>query len=89
MTHCLHCNQEFEQKKDDHKFCSGKCRAAWHNEKPFKNGVPACIASTRNTKNYITVTMRVAYTDREQLAKLALPNRWFYIVPKQEELKNV
>lgn len=61
MKKCLQCPNEFEAKRESAKFCSDKCRVAWHRKHGKKDGV---------TK----FQMQVLYNSiLEAIEKMALP----------------
>lgn len=83
---CQYCNNPFKPKKQTHKFCSDKCRAAWHREKPFTTGVPVTLDYTKANKRSITIKLHASHDVGAQLASMTRPGQAYWLVPIQKDL---
>lgn len=82
---CKYCHQPFTPKNDSHKFCDPKCKAAWHREAPYKNGISVKLGVSRTNKSGIHASIAVDIDDREKFAKLNLPGTRLFLVAIQED----
>jgi len=54
MTPCHHCHKPFAPSRPGHRFCSDRCRSAWHREQ----SLPGQVTGIRAVKHGWAVTVR-------------------------------
>lgn len=86
MTACKYvpCSAEFAPVNDGHVFHSRACKAAWHRDQLFKNGVPVTVVQIRTSKKGINAMVRIEHKDREELAKIADPGSRLFLIAIEE-----
>jgi hypothetical protein len=60
---CEYCGSEFEHRKEDVRFCQGKCRAAWHREHDPSGAVSGC---RRLKSGAVSVTVKFEDNEAER-----------------------